>query len=298
MLPLRTKTLLQEVDRSSNEPWTDQYSLYANRVSRCDNDGKNMKRGLKEKTDDIGFENRILNKSSEIINQHQKRQEWIFDKMKEQGITVIGIDAATDWRMVIGLGMPSVHDTSMALHHIYGVPYIPASALKGGFRSWVINEIYGAVEGNAKSGALSDPFFCHLFGAPSTSATGERKGKICFFDTLPKKVPKMEEDIMNVHYQQYYSDTKAYPGDYYSPIPVTFRPVSSADFRINLAVKKKDESLLNEKLRTSECMAQEKYKDIDSFLKVQMKKFLEWQGIGAKTALGYGTLGSSGSQDH
>lgn len=37
----------------------------------------------------------------------------------------------TQWRMVVGLGGPSVLETAMTLHHIYGFPIIPGSALKG-----------------------------------------------------------------------------------------------------------------------------------------------------------------------
>src|SRR5207237_557288 len=34
-------------------------------------------------------------------------------------------------RMIIGLGGENVLETGLTLHHIYGVPYIPATALKG-----------------------------------------------------------------------------------------------------------------------------------------------------------------------
>jgi CRISPR-associated protein Cmr6 len=37
----------------------------------------------------------------------------------------------TQWRMVVGLGGPSVLETAMTLHHICGFPIIPGSALKG-----------------------------------------------------------------------------------------------------------------------------------------------------------------------
>lgn len=37
----------------------------------------------------------------------------------------------TQWRMVVGLGGPSVLETAMTLHHLYGFPVIPGSALKG-----------------------------------------------------------------------------------------------------------------------------------------------------------------------
>jgi CRISPR-associated protein Cmr6 len=37
----------------------------------------------------------------------------------------------TQWRTVVGLGGPNVLETAMTLHHLYGFPTIPGSALKG-----------------------------------------------------------------------------------------------------------------------------------------------------------------------
>ena len=42
------------------------------------------------------------------------------------------------WRLAVGLGNPSVYETSMTLHHIYGIPYLPGSAIKGVTRSYRI----------------------------------------------------------------------------------------------------------------------------------------------------------------
>lgn len=46
-----------------------------------------------------------------------------------------------DWRLVVGLGGSSVYETSMALHHIYGTPYIPGSAIKGVLRHFIVSEL-------------------------------------------------------------------------------------------------------------------------------------------------------------
>src|SRR5205085_10984928 len=40
-------------------------------------------------------------------------------------------EAEVKGRMIVGLGSESVLETSITLHHTYGVPYIPGSALKG-----------------------------------------------------------------------------------------------------------------------------------------------------------------------
>ncbi len=47
-------------------------------------------------------------------------------------------ELTTQTRLVVGLGSGSVLETSIKLHHIYGVPYIPASAIKGVLRAYRI----------------------------------------------------------------------------------------------------------------------------------------------------------------
>src|SRR6266699_2079206 len=58
--------------------------------------------------------------------------------MSAMGATLF--DAALDWRMVIGLGGESVLETDITLHHLYGIPFIPGSALKGLTRAYVSAE--------------------------------------------------------------------------------------------------------------------------------------------------------------
>jgi len=51
-----------------------------------------------------------------------------------------------DWRLIVGLGNESVYETSMTLHHIYGIPYIPGSAIKGVTgRYFIQNEFEGTI---------------------------------------------------------------------------------------------------------------------------------------------------------
>lgn len=45
------------------------------------------------------------------------------------------------WRLVIGLGLPSPFETGITLHHVYGIPAIPGSALKGLARAWRLRSI-------------------------------------------------------------------------------------------------------------------------------------------------------------
>jgi len=50
------------------------------------------------------------------------------------------------WRLIVGLGHPSVYETSMTLHHIYGIPYLPGSAIKGITRSWRLLQLAEEME--------------------------------------------------------------------------------------------------------------------------------------------------------
>ena len=77
-----------------------------------------------------------------------------------------------DWRLAIGLGSGSVFETSISLHHVYGFPYIPASAVKGALRSYLITTLFGEDETenepllNAEFRAYQDLSFCKIFGCP------------------------------------------------------------------------------------------------------------------------------------
>ncbi|MCX8167302.1 MAG: type III-B CRISPR module RAMP protein Cmr6 [Candidatus Micrarchaeota archaeon] len=56
--------------------------------------------------------------------------------LKLQQLSPTKITLATSSRLIVGLGSTSVLETSIKLHHIYGVPYIPSSALKGILRAY------------------------------------------------------------------------------------------------------------------------------------------------------------------
>lgn len=62
------------------------------------------------------------------------------------------------WRMVVGLGNESVHETSMTLHQVYGIPYIPGSALKGIARDMAIAELCEELGNNERPDVLDKLF--------------------------------------------------------------------------------------------------------------------------------------------
>ena len=190
------------------------------------------------------------------------------DSYEKLGYEIVDKDFKPDWRMVVGLGHPSVYETSMTLHHIYGIPYIPASAIKGVVRNHIICEQFNASEDKA----LQDSGFCEVFGSP------EHIGNVIFFDAFPTKEPIINVDVMTPHYQPYYSDAsgKTPPADYHAPVPIPFLVVEDTPFKFVIGIRKKHNKKISDMVI--------KGKSIDKWL----KEALEEHGIGAKSAVGYG----------
>jgi CRISPR-associated protein Cmr6 len=186
-------------------------------------------------------------------------------------------------RLIVGLGSVSVYKTSITLHHIYGIPYIPSSAIKGVLRSYTILECFSEELENYsedkyqkfeeevlfakdEDGNYKHQWFIDIFGSQ------EQKGEIIFFDSFSKDV-KIQKDIMTPHYGDYYDKKKKVaPTDTQSPNPIPFLTVIGK-FRFFIASKKNDI---------------EKYKIRDKSIKEWLQEALTNHGIGAKTAVGYG----------
>jgi CRISPR-associated protein Cmr6 len=113
--------------------------------------------------------------------------------------------------------------------------------------------------------------FRRVFGSQS------RRGEVTFLDALPEALvdsnnkPIVELDIINTHYQKYYTGSPPQaPADYHSPIPVTFLAVAAgASFKFRLVAK--DPGLLE--------VAGDR-----------LKGAAKNHGLGAKTMAGYGVM--------
>lgn len=220
----------------------------------------------------------------------ERQRKAVYDSGSEHRI----MNFKQDWRMVVGLGQDSIHETSMTLHHTYGVPYIPGQALKGVTRSAVIQSLF-AFEGErldlsrAEERALQDPLFCDLFGCPETSHYKEaRKGRIVFHDAFPVRLPNVEPDVMNSHYQKYYGEGKP-PADYLDPNPVFFLTLKESCFQIILSVREGENKKLGKDIDFKLNSHVDENSSLLDLAKGGLKIGLEHFGIGSKTAVGYGT---------
>ena len=166
--------------------------------------------------------------------------------------------------MVVGLGAESVLEVSIGLHRTYGVPYIPGSALKG----------LAAAAAHKK---LEDPAWRKIgedgkIGASHKILFGDQEssGYVTFHDALwvptGDKLP-LDLDVMTVHHPDYYQGTERPPADWDNPNPVAFL---SAHGTYLLAATGPEEWA-------------------DAAMAI-LKEALEKDGIGAKTAAGYGRM--------
>ncbi len=165
-------------------------------------------------------------------------------------------------RIVHGLGGGHVRETSLTLHPVYGIPYIPASSLKGVVRNWFIQTY---CDGNENQLALH-PKGSLVFG------TQEQRGMVQFHDIFLTNDLRIEPDILTVHFKDYYSGRKAATDDQ-RPNPVTFLSVTVSDVDIYVTSNKYDDSSSEELLKEAANWTAQALSEL---------------GIGSKTSSGYG----------
>ncbi|MBI5749395.1 MAG: type III-B CRISPR module RAMP protein Cmr6 [Nitrospinae bacterium] len=182
----------------------------------------------------IEKESFYINQSKDAVDSIYKRQLSMIQGLKSSNWHIESFAATTDSRLIIGLGGTSVIETGMTLHPLYGFPYLPGSGLKGLARA------YAEIGVDAAKDELLE-----IFGSDHKNqhkATEDnRQGKVFFMDGLPSSFPKLDLDIMNPHYGEYYRGEKP-PADYLNPVPVTFLAVATGQI-FSFAVFSRDKEL-------------------------------------------------------
>lgn len=166
--------------------------------------------------------------------------------------------ARATFRLAMGHGRESVIETGLALHHTYGVPYIPGSSLKGvaaSFAARMLGGLWAAKEAGHHT----------LFGTTDAAAY------VDFLDALPLPGTwKLQRDVLTVHHQRYYRGDDAAPADWDDPNPVSFL-TAVGDFLIALCPE-----------AGADAWADAGYGIL--------KMALEEVGVGGKTSSGFGRL--------
>lgn len=205
---------------------------------------------------------------------------------------------AIQGRMIVGLGGDNVLETGLTLHHTYGVPLIPGSALKG-LAAHYCDEVWGQRhqlestrptdenhkfrrlrhgEVRGRNGVHTEAGTYHevLFG------TTDDSGHIIFHDAWidPASLTGqpnsgLVSDVMTPHHGDYYSDptNTISPTDFDDPNPVTFLSVAG---RFHVAV-------------SCDVAGEEGQKWSRLAFDLLAEALREW-GVGGKTSSGYGRL--------
>lgn len=164
-------------------------------------------------------------------------------------------------RLLIGLTGNAALETGCSLSRNYGMPYMPGSSVKGVVRAWAEQHLQ-----NDCADELTE-----LFGTRDSDDVNRISGLVTFHDAwwIPHGSDKpFVLDVVTTHHQTYYNGQQDKPSDKDSPIP-NHQLAVQGSFLFVLEGDPEHVSLCQQML----------------------SKALPDNGIGAKTAAGYGYMG-------
>lgn len=163
------------------------------------------------------------------------------------------LTARTD--AMVWLVSPGPLELGLALHHVYGFPFLPGSSLKGLARR---------VAQAADAGSASA-----LYGSQGSV------GPIAVLDGFPCPDWKIQRDVMTPHFRDWYQGKKDHlPDDTENPVPIPFLCIAAGSrFEVALLARDTGASAM-----------------LDAATR-HLRQGLDELGLGAKTAAGYGVFG-------
>ncbi len=198
------------------------------------------------------------------------------ETMRRVGCKVLVFCAELTSPLITGIGQPHPSEVGMVFDHTLGIPYIPASSVKGISRFARNIELLNSpnLQANLEHDKDGEYYFddeeewtqnTMIFGSQN------KRGEVVFLDAYPLNVPDMHVDIMNPHYVKYYQEgASEAPADNAEPKPIKFLTVKfGTKFVFRVIISKK--SSVNE-----------------TDVKNMFINALTREGVGAKTAVGYG----------
>ncbi len=221
--------------------------------------------------------------AAETLRYRHVQQRDFCDTMRRAGWTALVAEAKLVSPFVSGLGMTHPTETGMVLDWNTGLPYIPASSQKGVLRLAYVLDAIERDPGKIGPDACweADGEFLTLFG--HAADRGQEEGlqaRLVVLDAYPLSVPSLGEDILNPHYPDYYRSSGADrgPTEDQNPNPVRFLVVQpGVRFVFRLLLR---HPLAGDPVQNAERLVE--------LARDALQKSLEYEGLGAKTSLGYG----------
>lgn len=242
---------------------------------------------------------KLAKQAEGLLQQRHIQQTQYCQAMEQAGWRYFVLHAQLTSSFVSGLGMAHPTETGMVLDHTSGIPYIPAASQKGVLRmAHIINSLLEDDTGNWKDlesllaqGIVKeeqnkdtkkmeicwqeDDASKALFGF--SGKNNPLAGHLVVLDAYPLVPPVLGEEILNPHFGDYYKGTRG-PTEDQSPIPVKFMVVKAgADFVFRLLLRRPLEAAQEKVLEKLGCLVEN-----------NLRRAICEEGIGAKTALGFG----------
>jgi len=276
-------------------------------IGKARQPGLLLQRYLKDQETSQGGESlarkELLKKVLEISGKHKDFYGKIFEvwetsfDIPEKGFSGTKGTGRIQGRAIVGLGSHNVLEAGITLHPLYGVPYIPGSALKGlashychtVWGSW--NEVFQEPPETRKESSDQEEaekafpqneslpkkgdFYQILFG------TTDEAGIVVFHDALisPGSLRSHQggllEDVLTPHHKDYYGGEDKAPSDFDDPVPIAFLSMGG-EFHFVLTPNGEDPE--------GEALAW-----VAVAFQILTEALKNW-GIGAKTSSGYGRI--------
>lgn len=232
---------------------------------------------------------RIVGHAGSALQSLHMRQSCFLKSLHDTGGFYMEITARLATPYVSGLGGTHTTETGFILDRNTGLPYIPASGIKGVLRmahSLNVVEAHPELLRQTPDGLElpdTEPSLRKYFGDTDTASIGNVRGQLVFLDAFPASVPTMRKDIMNPHFGKYYDGTLP-PVETENPIPVMFMSVQEGvDFKfrvIALPLAPDPDSPVVRNFDDNDRAA----------ILAMFTRAGEQLGFGAKTAVGYGRM--------
>lgn len=187
-------------------------------------------------------------------------------------------------RLAINLADSLIQNGGICLDRLFGLPYIPGSAVKGVCRHAALAELKAAGAGRIRD-LLA--IFCTVFGTSEVDfKTGDlksfrqhhagrdtdKKGAVSYLPAYPVNEARIVVDLTNVHYPDYYRSGQTKDLSNENPRPNPFPTVETgAQFAFCLVLNGMDNR-----------------PEVLTAAKRWLETALTEHGLGAKTAAGYG----------
>jgi len=176
-------------------------------------------------------------------------------------------DIISTAKALLGTGNTSVHEFGVNLNKPWGVPYISGTTLKGLVSSYLAKN--GGEEWKSSENSKKSDYQIELFGGDREEDGKTYAGSIVFNDAWIYPAANQKwfvNDIINVHHQKYYGENRL-PDGTEDPVPVKIAALKMGlKFFVSIQGSEKERK----------------------FIKSVLKRALEEEGIGGKTAVGYG----------